>query len=422
MFFGSMEGIISSNKICERSKTDRLYRFFSQKTTPEGRTIRDYKLIYKEIYRLIISFTLIVTQKLGLSNFNHLSVDGTIKLACNSPFNIMKVDDVRLLIRHYMVEELTKKEIKSLRKSARKFLFNKKLSSDEKINILFEWYDKLELTGQTSISLHDPDARLMKTKDKGQKYKKFSYNIQVITDTKSKMICGILPVQHPSDHYQLPEIIEQGIENLQKIPAIISADTIYGTVSNLFYLKQKGISVRIPTSEQSNEAIGKKSKNKYAKQYFVFDKERNVFICPEKQELTQDGIYDAQMQKGGFVKKQIIYSNYQACKDCKNKSKCTKSQHRTITRYVHELSLEAEQIMNTEEGQEDYKLRSRTVEAHNGTFIHVYNYDRLQVVGLEETEELMFKIAAAYNTIRLFNITQKEGIDLSYVINKIQSI
>ena len=48
--------------------------------------------------------------------------------------------------------------------------------------------------------------------------------------------------------------------------------------------------------------------------------------------------------------------------------------------------------------------------------------DRLQVVGLEETEELMFKIAAAYNTIRLFNITQKEGMDLSYVINKIQSI
>ena len=86
------------------------------------------------------------------------------------------------------------------------------------------------------------------------------------------------------------------------------------------------------------------------------------------------------------------------------------------------MSLEAEQIMNTEEGQEDYKLRSRTVEAHNGTFIHVYNYDRLQVVGLEETEELMFKIAATYNTIRLFNITQKEGIDLSYVINKIQSI
>ena len=255
-----------------------------------------------------------------------------------------------------------------------------------------------------------------------KKYEKFAYNVQVCTDTESKMICGINVVQYPTDHYQLPAVVEQSIENLQKKPVIVSADCIYGTLYNLYYLKQKGISVRIPTSKQSNNAIGKKSENKYAIEYFVFDEKRNVFICPEKQELTQDGIYDAQMQKGGFVKKKIIYSNYQACKDCPNKSKCTKSQHRTITRYVHELSLEAEQIMNTKEGQEDYKQRSRTVEAHNGTFIQVYNYDRLQVVGLEKTQEVMFKIAAAYNTIRLFNITQKEGIDLSYVINKIQSI
>ena len=422
IFFGGLEGIISSNKISDRAESDRNYRLLSKKTTPNERTIRDYNGIYQEIYKLILSYTLIIAQNLGLSNFKHLSVDGTIKLACNSPFNIMKQEDIHLLIKHYMVQYLTKKEIESLRKSARKFLFNKKLSAEEKINILLEWYDKLELTGQTSISLHDPDARLMNIKDKGQKYKKFAYNVQVITDTKSKMICGVLVVQSPTDHYQLPEIVEQGIENLQMKPDIISADCIYGTISNLFYLKQKGISVRIPTSKQSNEAIGKKSENKYSIEYFVFDENKNVFICPEKQELTQDGIYNAPMEKGGFNKKKIIYSNYKTCKNCPCKTKCTKSQHRTITRYVHELSLEAEKIMNTEKGKKDYQLRSRTVEAHNGTFIRVYHYDRLQVVGLEETQEVMFKIAATYNTIRLFNIIEENGVDLSYVINTIRTI
>ena len=77
--------------------------------------------------------------------------------------------------------------------------------------------------------------------------------------------------------------------------------TIYGTISNLFYLKQKGISARIPTSEQSNEAIGKKNKNEYAKEYFVFDINKNSFLfVPEKQELTEDGIYDGPIQKGGI--------------------------------------------------------------------------------------------------------------------------
>ena len=422
IFFGGIDNIISSNKISERAKSDKYYRFFSTKTTPEARTIRDYNGVYTAIYQLILSFTLLIAQKLGLSTFKHVSVDGTIKLACNSPFNIMKAKDIHLLIKHYMVEELSKKEIKELRKSARKFLYNKEISAEDKVDILYEWRDKLDLTGQSSISLHDPDARLMKTKDKGQKYEKFAYNVQVCTDTESKMICGINVVQYPTDHYQLPAVVDQSIENLQMIPSIVSADCIYGTLYNLFYLKQKGISVRIPTSRQSNEAIDKKSDNPFAIEYFVFDENRNIFTCPMNQELTQDGVYDAPLEKGGFNKKKIIYSNYKACQNCPCKSQCTKSQHRTITRYVHELSLEAEQIMNTSEGQEDYKQRSRTVESHNGTFIRVYNYDRLQVVGLENNQEVMFKIAAAYNTTRIFNITSEKGWDLSDVINKIRLI
>ena len=78
--------------------------------------------------------------------------------------------------------------------------------------------------------------------------------------------------------------------------------------------------------------------------------------------------------------------------------------------------------MDTPEGQEDYKQRSRTVESHNGTFIRVYNYDRLQVVGLENNQGLMFKVAAAYNTIRIFNIVHEKGWDLNEFINSIRLI
>ena len=43
-----------------------------------------------------------------------------------------------------MVQDLTKKEIKQLRKPAKKFLYNNKLSPAEKIDILFDWHDKLD--------------------------------------------------------------------------------------------------------------------------------------------------------------------------------------------------------------------------------------------------------------------------------------
>ena len=143
--------------------------------------------------------------------------------------------------------------MKHLRKTAKDFLYNTKISDDEKINILFEWLDKLELIGQDSLALYDTDARLMKTKDKGQKYKKFAYNIQLATYTQTKLICGVNVVQHPTDHYQIPALLEQTIENIETLPGIVSADNIYATLANLFYLKEHGISARIPTRQQSKK-------------------------------------------------------------------------------------------------------------------------------------------------------------------------
>ena len=420
IYLASVEKIESSTQINSNAKSDIFYKTLCDGIMPSDRSIRDYKNIFKTINQLILSFTLISAHMMGLTSFYHVSADGTIKMACNSPFNTIKRKDIHLLIKHYMIEKLTKKELKQLRKPAKNFLYKNKLSPDEKINVLFDWWDKLDLTGQESLPLFDVDARWMKPKDKGQKYKKLAYNVQVCTDTESKLICGINVVQFPTDHYQIPALIDQTMKNLQMKPSIVSADTIYGTISNLFYLKQHGISARIPTREQSKKSNKNPSDNEYAKEHFVFDKVKNVYICPQKQELTPDGVYDAPPEKGGFHKKKIVYSNYSACQNCPVKSKCTKSGHRTITRYLHELSYEVEKIMDTVEGQEEYKKRSSTVESHNGTFRRIYHYDDLSIRGLENTQALMFRIASAYNAIRIYNITREKGLDLYEVIDFIR--
>ena len=45
---------------------------------------------------------------------------------------IIKEKDISLLIKHYMVEELSKDEIKKLRRTARKFLEDKSISDKKK--------------------------------------------------------------------------------------------------------------------------------------------------------------------------------------------------------------------------------------------------------------------------------------------------
>ena len=222
-------------------------------------------------------------------------------------------------------------------------------------------------------------------------------------------------VQNPTDHYQIPALMNQILVNLQIKPQKISADTIYSTLANLQYLEELGITALIPTKQQNRENSGNLPDNPFAIDYFVFDEYNN-------EELTLDGAYHAPQEKGGGNKIKLVYSNYQACKNCKYKGKCYTSNHRTITRYVHEVTYKVERLMSTKDGIKDYKLRSKTVEAHNGTFKRIYNYDCLPIIGLKRVQNLMFTIVASYNLIRLFNLIKVNKMDLHSVISSIKFI
>ena len=314
IFYGYVNKITSTVALSYNARYNVLYNIISHGLEPSDRTIRDYCKYFQPIYQLIISFILIVANRIGLTDYEHVAIDGTIKKAYNSPFNIIKEKGLSLLIKHYIVQKLTKDEIKKLRRTARKFLNDKSKTDEEKVNILFHWGQLLDYSGQASIALNDHDARLMKTKDNGQKYPKFSLNIQLGTDTKSKLICGVNAVQNPTDHYQISALMNQILTNLNSKPSKISADTIYLTLANLNYLDNLGISALIPTSQQNRKNSNNLPENLFAIDYFVFDEYKNVFICPENQELTLDGAYPAPQEKGGGNKIKLVYSNYDACK------------------------------------------------------------------------------------------------------------
>ena len=127
-------------------------------------------------------------------------------------------------------------------------------------------------------------------------------------------------------------------------------------------------------------------------------------------------------EKGGGNKIKAVYSNYSVCNKCEFKGKCFTKNHRTITRYLHEVTYKVERLMASEEGIKEYKLRSKTVEAYNGTFKRIYHYDDVPITGLKRFQNLMFTIVASYNLIRLFNLIKINKIDLFSVISSIRFI
>ncbi|WP_405274224.1 transposase [Methanobrevibacter sp.] len=73
---------------------------------------------------------------------------------------------------------------------------------------------------------------------------------------------------------------------------------------------------------------------------------------------------------------------------------CYTNNHRTITRYIHKVTYKVKRLMSSKDGIKDYKLRSKTVKAHNGTFKRIYNYDHIQIIGLKRVQNLIFTIVA----------------------------
>jgi len=217
IFYGYINKITSTVILSYNTRYNMLYNIISHGLEPSNRTIRYYYRYFQPIYQLIMSF--IISNRIGLTDYEHIAIDGTIKKAYDSPFNIIKEKDISLLIRYYMVQKLTKNEIKKLKRTARKFLNDKSKTDEEKVNILFHWWHLLDYSGQTSLALNDYDVKLMKTNDKSQKYPKFSLNIQLSTDIQSKLICRVNAVQNPTSHYQIPALMNQILTNLHSKPS-----------------------------------------------------------------------------------------------------------------------------------------------------------------------------------------------------------
>ena len=132
--------------------------------------------------------------------------------------------------------------------SAIKFIKSKSLNDDEKLSVLNTLKIILEDSGQSSIGINDITARWMYNK---QYRPQLSYNLQHGVDTKSILICGINISQSPTDHYEIPALMEVILKNLNGIqPNMVSADTIYRTIINLTYLDEKEITILTPTRKQ----------------------------------------------------------------------------------------------------------------------------------------------------------------------------
>lgn len=397
--YGYFYRIKSSRRLAQECGRNVEVMWLINQLTPDFRTISDFRKdnaqciskVFKEFNKFCVNAE--------VYSLEYVSVDGSKFQAVNAKdnnFTLSKLDDrIKRLddrIRVYMTEldecderESGKSDEKEQEETSdedpskqSKKKLEEKLQACKERKELYEGYrDKMEKSGESQISLTDPDSKLMKFNEGFG----VGYNVQTAVDANSHMIAAYKVTNDVTDHGQLTQTVAEVKEDFECdilnstadkgyqdredhaealasgiIPNVIQRDGNRTEIVEFEYHEQEiseerrlskkpedlracleageipeaykevlenpeivDVKIRVLEDADVLKMSPEEMREKALEGYFVRDAERNLVYCPQGAILRQKSVLSR-----GYIR----YYNMLACKDCK--SKCTKCAHREI--------------------------------------------------------------------------------------------
>jgi hypothetical protein len=260
--------------------------------------------------------------------------------------------------------------------------------------------DRLEASGETQLSLTDPDARLLVKGGQGVA----GYNVQAAVDDKHKLIVASEVVNDSSDVNQLHAMAKAAKEVLDAEALQVLADEGYYSSTELKACEDDGITAYVPPSE-GNGLLEKAGR--FSLKNFSYDGAADAYTCPAGQLLRpMEGRWT---NTSGRV--EIRYaSRTRICRTCPLRTKCLSPQasQRIIRRWEHEDVLERHRA-RMESAGELMRRRSAIVEHPFGTLKCRAGYRHFLVRGFDKVRGEWSLMALCYNFTRVLNILGFEG-------------
>jgi len=192
-------------------------------------------------------------------------------------------------------------------------------------------------------------------------------------------------------------MIERTEERFGLRPERLAADTAYGSAAMLNWIvNEKKITPHIPVIDKSNREDGSLSR-----QDFTFDKDRNVYVCPQGKLLHTTGrIHDRDT---------ILYrARTSDCGPCPLKSKCCpKAPERKIPRSIHEDARDAARALVDTEAFEQSRHDRKRVEMLFAHLKRILRLNRLRLRGPCGAQDEFTLAAIAQNLRRLAKLVPR---------------
>jgi transposase len=299
LLVGYLYGVTSERKLVEELRMHLAWRWFTglgfDEEIPHHSTFSKNRHgrfqesnVFQELFEEIVTRCV----EAGLVKGEHMSVDGSF-IQANAD-------------HHSRVPREQLAEVAKVNRTVREYLAE--LEQENPV--------EAPVPQQEQVSTTDPDSTYA---TKGGPAR-LGYYDNYLVDNASCVIVGVqaTPARLSHESAAARDMIERYRERHGYRPQTVAADNTYGNGEFLQWLDERGIAPYIRVKENPNG-----STDLYGIDKFAYLPEENCYICPEGKALKYVGINPRN-------RTHIYYSTIKRCRDCSQKSRCTRGKYRTI--------------------------------------------------------------------------------------------
>lgn len=398
--WGHLNGMRSSRKLERECHRNLEVIWLCENLRPDFKTIADFRKDNGSgIKGVVVEFRLWCLAA-GLYGREVVAIDGSKFKAVNSKernFTKGKLKQViareRAKIGEYLealaaADEVDEAESEVPELSAEQL--KEKIAGLERYLAKHEELEReLAASGESQVSLTDPEAKLMKT----ARGSEVSYNVQTVVDSKHKLIAAYEVTNECNDLGQLAVMAKQAQEALLVAELTVLADGGYFEGNALKECEQAGITTYLPQPKSG----GAKRRGIFARKRFRYDQARDLFVCPQGEELR----FRSMQNKGG---KQFKVYKTKACVSCPLRQQCTTSKYgRKLERWLDQEVVD--RLLARNRGRPELLKQRKTLAEHPfGTIKRGMNQGFFLLKGISKVTTETGLTVLSYNLKRVLNI------------------
>ena len=407
--YADSEGMTSAREIEREMEHEPGLMWLSGLEIVNHHTLSDFRSNRREALEQVFQELLAVLEAEGLVDLQQVMVDGT-KIRAQASMGSFrrgaKISEHLKNAQELMDQiQTAEKQGRSGREAARQRAREERLG---RLEAARKQYEELQASKKEKdaaavrVSESEPEARRMKQSDGGYAP---SYNVQLSTDGKAKMVVGVHLTQEQNDLHQLEAAVEQVEQTLGRKPEQVVADGGYASRENILKMAEEGVEFisTLANEEKKAQAAlkGQGVSEAFYPGAFRWDEEKKCFYCPAGKRL--------EFQRNETRQAEHCFAIYRAqledCQGCEYRPQCCpkgSEQGRMVKRVVRDhAAMEAfREKMKEQAVQEIYKRRAPVSETVNAWLKEKMGVRRFRLRGMAKAGAEVLWACLSYNIVQ----------------------